>query len=178
MRTVYYSAACSLDFFIHKGEGDTYDWIRGGPKSEAMLDALWADTDTLVMGRKTWEVARRMMDGKPENDPFTGVHSYVVSRTLSAIDQPNATLVQTDPVAFVRDLKMRPGKRIFAFGGAQLVSALVAAGLVDELHLSVQPVLLGGGVPLLEPLGRQVQLELKDSSLLDQGAVQIVYRMR
>ena len=178
MRNVYYSAACSLDGFIHAGDGDTYEWIRNGPKADAMLTELWADTDTLVMGRKTWDMAQQMAGSNEASNPFKGVHSYVFSRTLESIEKPGVTLVHDDPVAFVRDLKSRPGKRIFAFGGAQLVSALVAAGVVDELALAVQPVLLGGGIPLLAPLGRQVQLELKASAELDQGAVRLVYALK
>jgi dihydrofolate reductase len=97
MRTVTYGAACSLDGFI-TGPDESLDWLHWSKDAEAIMAAYWKPVDTILMGRKTWEVSLRL-----GNPPALGpMRSYVFSRTLEAIDRPGVTLVKDDPGEFVR----------------------------------------------------------------------------
>jgi dihydrofolate reductase len=73
----------------------------------------WQRIDTLVMGRKTWDIAKGYSDG----GSMSGIHSYVFSRTLETIDEDGVTLVKDDAAEFVRELKRGPGKDILCFRG-------------------------------------------------------------
>jgi dihydrofolate reductase len=95
-----------------------------------------------VMGRKTYEAMQGMGGGK-------GVQTVVYSTTLDPAKHKKVTVVKTDPAAHVRELKAKPGKDIWLFGGGALFNTLLAAGVVDTVEPAVCPVLLGGGIPLL-----------------------------
>src|SRR5262245_4545151 len=148
MRKVVYGGAMSLDGFIAGPNGE-YDWIIMDPDID--FAALMARFDTFLIGRKTFDAMRRMGDAAP---PTPGIKSIVFSRTLRPEDCPHATL-SADAEGVVADLRKKPGKDIALFGGGELFRSLLAAGLVDEVGVSVVPVLLGGGIPLLpSPAGR------------------------
>ena len=119
--------------------------------------------DTFLIGRKTFEVMRRMGDAAP---PTPGIRNFVFSRTLRPEDCPSATL-SDDAAAVVTDLRAQAGKDIALFGGGELFRSLLAAGLVDEVSVAVVPVLLGGGVPLLPPPADRARLTLKKHRVYD-----------
>lgn len=175
MRTVTYGAACTADGFI-AGRDGSYDWIRHSADAAAIMRDYWNTIDTLVMGRKTWDLVTAQ-DGGGGADAMARVHSYVFSRTLDAISRPGVTLVKTDPGAFVRELKAKPGKGICVFGGGDFARTLFAAGVVDEVGFNMHPVLLGSGVPLFLDPGRRVPLELVECRTLDTGCVYVLYRV-
>jgi dihydrofolate reductase len=173
MRTVTYGGACSLDGFIVGPDG-ALDWLHSSKDLEALMSAYWASIDTLVMGRKTWEVAANHMGG----DRDAGIRSYVFSRTLRAIDRPGVTLVSGDAGAFVRELKNKPGKGICVFGGGDFARSLFEADLIDEVGFNVHPVLLGSGVPGLLDAHRRIDLDLKECRPLHGGCVYVLYRVK
>ena len=154
MRKVIYGGAMSLDGFIAGPNGE-YDWIVMDPDVD--FAALMRRFDTFLIGRKTFEVMRRMGDATP---PAPGIRNIVFSRTLRPEDCPQATL-SDDAEQVVADLRAKPGKDIALFGGGELFRSLLAAGLVDELHFNVVPVLLGGGIPLLPSPADRARLKLK-----------------
>jgi dihydrofolate reductase len=148
MRKVIYGGAMSLDGYIAGPNGE-YDWIVTDPEID--FAALMGRFDTFLIGRKTFEAMRRMGTAAP---PTPGITSLVFSRTLRPADCPGATLSE-DAERVVANLRAKPGKDIALFGGGELFRSLLAAGLVDEVNVSVVPVLLGGGIPLLpSPAGR------------------------
>jgi dihydrofolate reductase len=153
MRKVVYGGAMSLDGFIAGPNGE-YDWIVMDPEID--FAAKMARFDTFLIGRKTFEVMRRMGEGPPT----PGIQNIVFSRTLRAEDCPNAIL-SDDAVGMVGDLRKRRGKDIALFGGGELFRSLLASGLVDEVGFAVIPVLLGGGIPLLPCPADRAQLKLK-----------------
>jgi dihydrofolate reductase len=155
MRKVVYGGAMSLDGFIAGPNGE-YDWIVMDPDID--FGTLMARFDTFLIGRKTFEAMRRMGDAAP---PTPGIRSIVFSRTLRPEDCPQATL-SDDAERVVADLREQPGKDIALFGGGELFRSLLAAGLVDEVGVSVIPVLLGGGIPLLPPPAGRARLRLKN----------------
>lgn len=154
MRKVAYGGAMSLDGFIAGPNGE-YDWIVMDPEID--FGAMMARFDTFLIGRKTFEAMRRMGNAAP---PTPGITNIVFSRTLQPADCPGVT-VSDDAAAVVANLKRAAGKDIALFGGGELFRSLLAAGLVDEVSVSLVPVLLGGGVPLLPPPAGRATLKLR-----------------
>ena len=105
------------------------------------------------------------------------MRTYVFSRTLKAIDKPGVELVSGDAVAFVRDLKQRPGKGICLMGGGELAQSLIAEGLVDEVGLNIHPILLGSGLPVFRDPGHRVAFTLTECRQLDGGCVLVKYAL-
>lgn len=145
----------SLDGFIAATDG-SYDWIPMDPEID--FGALFAQFDTLVMGRKTYEVMQSYDGGLDENGVY-GKRTVVFSRTLVPAEHPHVTVVHGDPAAIIAELKATPGKDIWLFGGGNLFRQLADAGLVDTVEVAVIPILLGEGIPLVPP-GRRITLAL------------------
>jgi dihydrofolate reductase len=168
MRKVVYGGAMSLDGFIAGPNGE-YDWIVMDPDID--FAAAMSRFDTFLIGRKTFEVMRRMAGATPATP---GITSIVFSRTLRPEDCPH--ILSDDAERVVTDLRQKPGKDIALFGGGELFRSLLAAGLVDEVSVSVIPVLLGGGVPLLPSPATRATLKLKTHRLYEKtGTVGLEY---
>jgi len=174
MRTVTYGAACSLDGFI-TGPDESLDWLHWSDDAAAIMSKYWSTVDTILMGRKTWEISLQL--GEPPIE-MPKMHTYVFSRTLDHIDGKGVTLVKEDPAEFVRTLKAKPGGDICLMGGSDFARSLMAAGIVDELGVNVHPILLGSGVPFFMDAGHRISLELKESKTIDGGCVYSTYHVR
>jgi dihydrofolate reductase len=169
MRKVVYGGAMSLDGFIAGPNGE-YDWIVMDPDID--FAALMRRYDTFLIGRKTFEIMRRMGDAAP---PSPGIRNIVFSRTLRPEDCPQATL-SDNAERVVADLRGEPGKDIALFGGGELFRSLLSAGLVDEVSVNVIPVLLGSGIPLLPPPAERARLKLKTHRVYEKtGTVGLDY---
>jgi dihydrofolate reductase len=173
MRTVTYGGACSLDGFITGPDG-AMDWLHFSRDVQEVMGAYWATIDTVLMGRKTWEVAAR---SGPAPAGSQGITGYVFSRTMREAP-PGVRLVAGDAGEFVRKLKRQPGKGICLMGGGELARALFEADVIDEVGLNLHPVLLGAGVPAFHNAGRRIPLVLVESRVLDGGCVLASYRVR
>ena len=131
--------------------------------------------DTLLLGRKTWQIHGGAFEPMPVGDPFgdvmNGIRKYVVSTTLkSAADWRNSTLIRSNVVEEVRELKAQPGKNINVDGSSVLIHTLAENDLVDEYSLHVYPIVLGSGKRLF-PDGKRINLELIESQALPTGVV-------
>jgi dihydrofolate reductase len=178
MRTVTYGGACSLDGFI-AGPNGSIDWLHMSKDVNDIIAEYWKGIDTLVMGRKTWEVAQRQFPAElSKADQDSRMQSYVFSRTLRAIDCPGVTLVSSDAGQFVRELKQKPGKGICVFGGGDFARSLLEADVIDEVGFNVHPVLLGSGVPALLDAHRRIELELTECRQIEWGCVFVNYRVK
>jgi dihydrofolate reductase len=169
MRSVTFGVANSLDNYIARKD-HAVDWLLWGKEVAAITKALWETIDTVLMGRKTCEVAPR--------GGYPGVKNYVFSRTLKKSPHENVELVPGDAAEFVRKLKGQPGKGICVMGGGELARSLFEADLIDEVGLNIHPVLLGSGIPLFFETGRQIDLELRDCQVFKNGCVFVSYRVK
>ena len=154
MRHVVYGGAMSLDGFIAGPNGE-YDWIVMDPEID--FRALTKRFDTFLIGRKTFDAMRRTGNTA---QAAPGIQNIVFSRTLRPGDCPKGTILSNDAERDVGTLRSKPGRDIALFGGGELFRSLLAAGLVDEMHFSVIPVLLGGGIPMLPPPANRERLKL------------------
>jgi dihydrofolate reductase len=105
---------------------------------------------------------------------FTGNQTYVFSRTLKNVQEPY-NLVKDEVKSFIDNLKMQEGKDINMFGGSNLLTSLIEIGVIDEISLSVIPVLLGSGKPFIGNLKNRLQLRLKDTKAYGNGTVILTY---
>ena len=174
MRTVTYGAACSLDGFIAPTDG-SMDWLHFSKDVQDYMATYWSSIDTMLMGRKTWEVAMAM-GGGGGGGGANKITTYIFSRTLERVGH-GAHLVREDAGEFVRRLKDQPGKGICVMGGGELAQSLFAAGVIDEVGLNVHPVILGSGIPFFRDPGRRIGLELAESRVIDGGCVLSTYRV-
>jgi dihydrofolate reductase len=170
MRKIRYAVAASLDGFIAGPNGEA-DWIGMDP--EVDFAAIWAQFDTLLMGRRTYEAAIQAMGEKA----FPGVTAIVFSRTLKQRDHPAATIVSELSSDWVQALKARSGKDIWLFGGSGLFRSFLDGGYVDAVEVSVIPVLLGDGVPLLPAPYNPTKLRLLSHKVNRSGRVSLVYEV-
>jgi dihydrofolate reductase len=154
VRRVRYGVAMSLDGYIAGPKGE-YDWITMDPDID--FAEIARQFDTYLIGRKTFEAMRQMGGG---GETQAGVESIVISRTLKPDDCPGAT-VHSDAERVVAELRGKPGKDIALFGGGELFRSLLAVRQVDTVEVSVIPVLLGGGIPLLPSPADRTKLVLK-----------------
>ena len=172
MRLVTFGVANSLDNFIARHDG-AVDWLVWDDEVAAISKEFWKTIDTVVMGRKTYEVAARSGSGA-----YPGVKNYVFSRTLKQPSSKKVEVVSGDAVEFVRKLKGDPGKGICVIGGGELARSLFAARLIDQIGLNIQPVLLGSGIPLFYEMPQQINLELLECKTLKSGSVFVFYRVK
>jgi dihydrofolate reductase len=133
------------------------------------------EADTMLLGRKTWQIHGGAFEPMPAGDPFgdmmNGLQKYVVSTTLpSAAGWRNSSLIRDNVVESVRQLKRQSGKAIVLDGSSVLLHTLAENDLVDEYSLHVYPLVLGGGKRLF-PAGKRIALKLVESQPLPTGVV-------
>lgn len=170
-RRVRYGVAMSLDGYIAGTKGE-YDWITKDPEIDFV--AIWAKFDTLLMGRRTYEVAKPLLT--KENLAHRTV--VVASRTLQTSEIPEITVVHDLDKAAMRRLRGQGGKDIWLMGGGELFRHLLAMGEIDGLDLSVIPVLLGGGVAMLPVLEQRTGLTLTSHRSYGSGILSLSYDVR
>ena len=134
--------------------------------------------DAILLGRKTYVTHANAFEPMPPGDPFgdmmNGPAKYVVSKTLEKPIWRNTTIIRDDVAGAVRNLKAAPGKTIITDGSHQLVHTLFEHDLVDELHLLLSPLMLGGGKRLL-PERVHATFKLKEAKPYPSGVVGLHY---
>jgi dihydrofolate reductase len=171
MRRVRYRVAASLDGFIAGPSGEI-DWIVADPTVD--FAAIYAEFDTVLLGRRTYELT--LQPGAP---PWpAGWRIYVVSRTLPREQPAGVTVVREKLDATVAALRAAPGRDIWVFGGGVLAASLLGAGLLDSVEVSVMPVLLGGGAPLVAAGAPRTRLKLTGSSASPSGILNLRYEVQ
>ena len=172
MRKVTFGGANSLDNFIARKD-DSVDWLLWNKEVTEIMEGFWKNIDTVVMGRRTYEVGSRM-----GSVAYPGLKTYILSRTIKESSDKALTFVSEDAASFVRRLKGEQGKDICVMGGGVLAKSLFEADLIDEIGLNIHPVLLGSGIPLFYEMPRQIDLELVKCQELSNGCVALTYRVK
>ena len=144
----------------------------------AAFGRLMAEADAFLLGRKTYVTHAEAFEPLPAGDPFGDMinapKKYVVSRTLKAPIWRDTTIIRDNVIDSVRALKAQPGKNILTDGSSQLIHALFAADLVDELHLLLYPLALGGGKRVLPEEG-MTKFSLRSATPYPTGVVGLHY---
>ncbi len=166
--------------FAHGGWSAPYfDPEVMGPAISDGMDGV----DALLFGRRTWEAMAAAWPeraGDPYADQMNAITKYVASRTLDQEDLTwnNSTLLSADDaVADIAGLRARDGGDILMWGSAQLATALLTRGLVDELRLMIEPILLGGGKRIFPEDGAARPMQLVDCVTTDTGVQMCTYRL-
>lgn len=169
VRPVRYNVAASLDGYIAGPEGE-FDWIPHDPSVD--FAAIFARVDTVLLGRRSYELVRQQGGG-----PWApGTRVYVFSRTLRPEQHPEITVVADDVGTVVAALRAEAGDgEIWLFGGGNLFRSLLDEGQVDTVEITIVPVLLGGGVSLLQPGAPRTVLALTGTRSYPSGMVSLSY---
>jgi dihydrofolate reductase len=173
VRKITFGGANSLDNYLARPD-HAVDWLLWSKEVAAVVADYWKHVDTVLMGRKTYEVALKRGPG----GGYAGVKTYVFSRTLTQDPGGGVTLVRGDAAGFVRKLKKQAGKEICLMGGGELARSLFEADLIDEIGFNIHPVLLGSGIPCFHPMRRQINLELLECKTFKNGCVLVTYRVK
>lgn len=156
-------------------------WVMFNEQMGRLIDAEAAAADTLLLGRRTYEVfAAAWPDRSTEDDPMAdwmnNTPKLVVSTTLPAADWNNSTVIKGDVAQELNTLKQQPGGNISVNGSATLVRSLLRERVLDQLRLVIHPIVLGHGERLFDGNGEQLTLGLADAQTLDNGVLSVVYQ--
>ena len=168
MQKIRHFVAVTLDGYIATPTGGI-DWLLHD-QDYGYTDFI-SQIDTVVMGRKTYEVSISFGD-----DVYPGKAKYVFSRTRPTSPNPNYTfIVGETPASFLQKQLELPGKDIWVVGGGEITRELLAAGLIDDFVISVHPILLGDGIPLFPRGFDRTQLRHVRTTPYATGLVQSHY---
>ena len=141
-----------------------------------MYTELAGQSDALLQGRRTYQVSAGAWPGR-SGDPFSdwinGVQKYVVSNTLTEQDiawKPTTIIRGDQLVQTVSRLRTQPGGYLYVYGSAMMVRSLLAADLVDELLLTIEPIILGGGKTIFAADGKAIPFTLQTTARASTGA--------
>lgn len=178
-RKIVLDLAVSLDGYIAGANGET-DWCIMDEDMDFI--GFLKSIDTILYGRKSYELWGEYSPGKDSSDAdremWELIHSkkkYVFSKTLTKADN-QAVIIDDDIEEEVTALKKQPGKDIWLYGGASLITTFINLGLVDEYRLSIHPIILGDGKPLFVDIKQRKGLVLVDSRRFSSGVVQLCYQ--
>lgn len=170
MRRIRYAVAASLDGYIAGPRGEV-EWVILDPEID--FAKMFKEFDTVLLGRNTFEAM-----AKAGKRSMPGVQTFVFSRTLRQRDYPDVTILADRSEEMLATIRREPGKDIWLMGGGTLFRSLLEAGLVDTVEVSVVPLLLGSGVPLLPPRAGEAKLELVSHTVYDTGIVSLQYAVK
>jgi dihydrofolate reductase len=175
MRKIIYWVHTSVDGFIDGPNGE-FDWPVMGPELSAYSEGLDRRVDTLLFGRPVWQMmvgfwpAAESISDDPHVARFAPFWretcKIVVSRTYPG-DEWTSRVIGTDLAAEVTALKAQPGRGLLLTGGVELAASLTELGLIDEYHIAVHPVVLGGGRRLFAEPKQRINLRLVDARPVD-----------
>ena len=172
MTEISYYAAISLDGFIAKPDGDV-DWLNKYLETgeDYGFTSFNASIQAIVMGRGTYEKSLEF-DPWPSGD----TPCWVFSSQLTESQISSVRFTRSTPEEVLDEMSNANIERAWLMGGGKLAASFLAAGLIHEYDLAIMPELLGEGIPLLQPVNSQAELELVDSKVHPSGVVQLKYR--
>lgn len=188
MRKLKLQVQMTVDGYVAGPNGEL-DWMVWGECDsglETYVNGLTDSSDTILLGRKMTEGFVSYWTDVVENQPESREFSFaqkmvdkpkvVFTKTLEESPWANTTLAKGDLVDEINQLKNQEGGDILVYGGAEFVSSLIEAGLIDEYHLFVNPVAIGRGLTLIGDSEKRLNLTLVKSQAFDSGEVVLFYQ--
>jgi dihydrofolate reductase len=185
MAKLIYSLLTSLDGYVADETGN-FDWAKPDEEVHAFINSLERQIGTYLFGRKmyetmaVWETPELLPPVTPVILEFASIwqaaEKIVYSTTLQTVSTAKTRLERTFEADVVRELKAGATRDV-AVGGPSLAAHAIRAGLVDEYHLLIAPIIVGSGNPFL-PGKVPVKLELLDERRFDNGMVHVRYRAK
>jgi dihydrofolate reductase len=178
-RKIIVSIATSADGFIARKDGGI-DWLeRPRPKGDYGMGDFWKSIDTILWGRKTYELVLKFeKEGKASPDMWSGVKNYAFSRHPPRKVIPGFEFVKEPIKEFAQRLRAEKGKHIWMMGGGGLIASFLDEGEIDEFIISVIPVFIGEGIPLIAPRHRTVLLKLLSTKEFPDGVLRLHYAVK
>lgn len=174
-RKVIVHIATSADGYIARPDGDL-EWLtsRPAPKGFYGMADFVKTIDTKLIGRKTYEASLSL------GAKFDSKDRYIVfSRHAPPDDAPAGVEFVSDQISpFIDQLREQPGKDIWLMGGGDLIASFLDEHAIDEFVVSVAPVFIGDGIPLIARRHRHVPLELHSVERFEDGLVQLHYSVK
>ena len=176
MRKVCLFIACSLDGYIAKPNDDLSFLQLVEKEGEDYGYAKFTETiDTFILGRKTYDWVKNNIGTAHYDNGERDV--YVITRS-SRSNEGRTIFYNGDLKLLVNQLKAKEGKHIYCDGGADVVNSLLKEDLIDEMIISILPILLGAGTRLFQDHRPEQLLELVESKAFDTGLVQVHYKRK
>jgi dihydrofolate reductase len=176
MRNINAWLFMTLDNVIESPE----NWVIADDDMFAAVEADYATSDTLLLGRRTYETFAASWPQRGSEVPnaawMNNTRKYVASTTLESLEWNNSTVIEGDVAEAVALLKQEDGKDILVNGSGALIRTLMRDHLLDELRLFVHPVVVGSGRRLFDDESDHVELSLVDSHAYDNGVISLTYR--
>ena len=174
-RKVIVHIGASADGYIARPDGDL-EWLTSRPAPPGFygMNAFMKSIDTKLLGRKTYEASLRL------GAKFGGKgRTIVFSRHAPPADAPSGVEFVSEAIGpFMTRLREQPGKDVWLMGGGDLIASFLDAQAIDEFVVSMAPVFIGDGIPLIARRHRYVPLELISSERFEDGLVQLRYRLQ
>ena len=173
-RNVIVHIATSADGYIARPDGDL-EWLTSRPAPEGFygMNAFMRSIDTKLLGRKTYEASLRLGAKFDSKD-----RTIVFSRHAPPAAPAGVEFVSGAIGPFVSRLREQPGKDIWLMGGGELIASFLDEHAIDEFVISVVPVFIGDGIPLIARRHRHVPLDLQSVERFEDGLVQLHYRVQ
>jgi dihydrofolate reductase len=169
--------ATSADGYIARPDGDV-EWLnRPRPKGNYGMGKFMDSIDTILWGRKTYEIGLKFGGGKL-GFGAEKVKNYVFSRQRPPDPAPDAEFVKEPVAEFAKRLRAQPGKDIWMMGGGSIIASFLDEGEIDEFSIHVIPIFIGEGIPLIQPRHRSVPLKLVSTKAHTDGVVYLNYAVQ
>ena len=180
MKKVIFQMSVSLDGYI-EGPQREIDWHLVDDEFNAYAVDMLDASDVLIMGRRTYELMAGYWPTATDNDPvvkekMNSTPKLVFSKTLKRVEWQNSRLATGSIANEVARLKHAPGDGVLPVGGSDLAASFLEQGLMDELHIILTPILLGGGKTVFDGIRKRYPLRLLSTRTFKSGNVVLVYQ--
>lgn len=185
MRKLISSLHVSLDGFVAGVNGEM-DWIKFDDELFDFVGNITNEADAALYGRKTfqmmesyWHTAADKPNATKHDiehaEWYNKVHKFVLSNTLQQTNLKNTTIIGSNEIEIINNIKQEKGKNILMFGSPSVVQTLMRYNLIDELWLFVNPILLGSGTPLFKSIESRIKLKILATKIFNCGVIGLHY---
>ena len=183
MRKLIVFNLVTLDGFF-EGPGQSIDWHNVDEEFNEFAVEQLATFDVIVFGRVTyqgmasyWPTPLAIADDPVVAKRMNSISKIVISRTLDKAEWNNTRLIKDNVAGEIARLKQQPGKDLAIFGSANLSASLMQLGLIDEIRVIVNPLVLGQGTPLFQNVTDRIKLKLIKNRTFNNGNVLLCYQV-